>query len=211
MSSTEYNPSHFSGKTKELFASGRWPGRCRAPPSAGCEPHTRCRQPLRPPRSPSCMSCEWLSIPGPPRLPWGRRGEGRQPQVQPRSLTAHTHGRALLSPSRGKEALEMLLGSPGARQAQSHTLRPKASGEDLRSAGPKRERKEGLGGATHPPPALHNGEQRSGRPCRLLDAAGGRWEEAMGAAHTPPSPAGGETPGEHSEQSHAGQGPDGQR
>lgn len=48
----------------------------------------------------------------------------------------------------------MLLGSPGARQAQSHTLRPKASGEDLRSAGPKRERKEGWGGAVRPPPLL---------------------------------------------------------
>lgn len=103
----------------------------------------------------------------------------------------------------------MLLGSPGACQAQSHTLRPNAPVEDLRSAGPKRERKEGWGGAVRHS-ALHNGEQRSAAP-RLLEAAGGRWEEAMGAAHAPPSSAGGENPGEQSGQTHAGQGLRGRR
>lgn len=49
MSSTEYNPSYFSGKTKEPFTSGRWPAPAacaafpvHASPSAGpaAAPHT---------------------------------------------------------------------------------------------------------------------------------------------------------------------------
>lgn len=89
----------------------------------------------------------------------------------------------------------MLLGSPGARQAQSHTLRPKAAGEDLRSAGPKRERKEGLGGATHPPLHCTTGSSARGGRAGCWKRRGAAGKRRWGQPTRPRAPQEGRPPG----------------
>lgn len=154
MSSTEYNPSHFSGKTKELFASGRRPGRCRAPPSAGCEP----RAPHAVPPAPPTRSQPLLHVlpvafdTGSPTSPLGspRRGAAA-PATAPKSHGTHARPRAPL-PFLGQGSLgNVARFARGTPSPKPHTETKGVWGGPQKRWSQKG-KEGGVGGSRPPPP-----------------------------------------------------------